>query len=323
MLLTNFRANVADLTRTALVELGDHLFPGARLVPVSDPTQSCVIAGRPHTAHHGLLCDNHLQALTRILSDIEDEALRLAVTPSLAVSYDGGGGGTLASQRSPIRLDARVLRDRRRGTGIIRGTDDLDESAWDPTPSVLETLHAWERLVRAERHLPMLTVTVILGRAPGRKTIGPTCPRLCGHDTCGPWITDSHSAPATVTGARKLLSRQLDWVARQPWVDDMFDELTDLLAAMKRVNSTIDVHVGICESLQPNGTLCDGKVWHVLVKPDGKIAGGDQAPGPHDEPGFRCGSCRRVWTGTDAVRKRNDMWLDEQTRKTEKGKNSS
>lgn len=295
------------------------LFPGA--APVHDTTPQCVIGSRPHPADHGLICENHRQALSRTLRDIEDEALRLAVTPSLAISYEGGGGGSLASQRSPIRIDARALLDRRRGTGITRARD-LDETAWDPTPSVLETLHAWERLVRDEHKLSTPTVTVILGRAP-RTAIGPVCARLCGHETCGPWITDTHPAPATVTGARDLLSKQLDWIARQPWVDDMYNELADLLAAMRRVNSTQDVPVGVCGSLQPDGNLCEGKVWHVLVKPDGRIARGDQIAGPDDEPGFRCGTCRRIWTGTDAVRKRHDMWLDEQTRKSEKGKISS
>lgn len=305
----------------AVLDRPPTLFPGAAPVHTTAPP-TCVIGTGLHPADHGLLCDDHFQILSRTLRDIEDEALRLAVTPSLAVSYEGGSGSALASQRSPVRIEARVLLDRRRGTGVTR-TRDLDETAWDPTPSVLEALHAWERLVRAEHHLTAPSVTVILDRAPGRTTIGPVCGRLCGHDTCGPWITDSHPAPATLTAARDLLSRQLTWIARQPWVDDMYTELTDLLAAMCRVNSTQDVAVGVCESLQPDGSLCDGKVWHVLVKPDGKITRGDQHAGPDDEPGFRCGKCRRVWTGTDAVRKRDDMWRTEQTKSTEKGKISS
>ena len=122
----------------------------------------------------------------------------------------------------------------------------------------------------------------------------------------------------TLTGERHLLTRQLDWIAQQPWVDDFHDELKTLARQLQRANQTLETPVGTCGTLQPGGALCDGKVWHVLIRPDGKVMRAHHVQPAHDdEPGFRCSTCRRVWTGTDAVRKRADMWIDEQNRKAE------
>ena len=237
---------------------------------------SCVIGTKPHQADGGTyVCRHHLERLAAMLRDVEDEAIQLEIRPSMAVVYDKAGGG-LASQQSPVRLDALVLRDRRHGTGTTRA--DFDETGWDGTPSVLETLHAWARLVREERGL--------------------TTPERI-----------------TVTGERDTLSRQLDWACAQPWVDEFYAEMADLLAALRRANGTIQRSVGVCESLQPDGSLCDGDVWDVLIRPDGSIERGSGHAGRDDEPGFRCGKCRRVWTGTEAVRLRDRMWRDEQERK--------
>lgn len=237
--------------------------------------QLCLIGERSHQADPGLLlCHHHFDQLARLLHDVEEEAITLDIRPPLAVSYDSAGGGALASQRSPVRLEALVLTDRRRGTGVTAGRD-LDEHGWDDTPSVVETLHAWARMVREERQLAQ----------PDR---------------------------ITVISERRLLTAQLDWIARQPWVDDMHTELRDLVSQLKRVNGTTIVPVGDCDSLQADGSLCDGKVWHVVIGDDGKVTkSGD------GEPGFRCGRCRRVWTGTDAVRKRDQMWRDEHIPKAE------
>lgn len=278
--------------------------------------RDCAIGNRRHDAVAGMLiCRRHFEELGKMLREIEDEAINLEVRPSVAISYDSGSGG-LASQQSPIRLAAKALRDPRRGTGVTRGRD-LDELAWDETPSTIETLHSHARLVREERNLSVPASTVLLGRAKRPVTaIGPVCDRLCWHDSCGPWITDTVRAPATLTGERDLLTRQLPWIASQPWVDVFHADLRELLSALRRANNSQRTPVGRCDSVRPDGLMCEGKVWHVLIKPDGKIVrDGVGVPAPEDEPGFRCDSCRRVWTGTDAVRLRDRMWRDEQERK--------
>jgi hypothetical protein len=300
------------------------------------PEQHCVIGDREHhSAHDGLLvCRNHLDELGRFLREIEDEAAVLEVAPSLAISYERSSGG-LASEQAPVRLDVVAYTDPR--TNLVPATDLQRQR--------IEHVDHCDGGCR--------------GRCRAR-AIGPFC-LFCDHDSCKAWRAgrrrDLHddeqdarsdqvlSALAvlhawadnvrddrkltrpehvTLSGERNLLTRQLvDWVARQYYVADFYDELQRLTRSLKRANNTVEVHAGTCDTLRPDGELCGGKVWHVLVKPDGKVVRGGRMPGPDDEPGFRCATCRRVWTGTEAVRKRHDMWLDEQKRKTEKGKISS
>lgn len=264
--------------------------------------RNCVIGSKPHAATHGLLCDNHLQRLGATLRDIEDEAVHLSAVPSMQQA-SGSRGGSLGSERAPARIEVLAVLDPR--------------------------TRRWQRADFAKHPLP----------AP--KSFGPWC-LFCDHETCTDWRAgrqrdlhdDEHdagsdrlmsvlrvlhswarvvredrelTAPAriTITGERDLLTRQLLWIAEQPWADETYSDLKALLASLQRFNGTLEVSVGKCDSLQPSGFLCTGKVWHIEIK---------HADGP-DEPGFRCDTCRRVWTGTEAVRKRHAMWLDEQERK--------
>jgi hypothetical protein len=236
----------------------------------------CVVCTAEREAHAGYLCRGHLEKLGAMLRDIEEEAVRLSVHPSMAVTYDKAGGD-LASQQWPVRPDPLVLRDPRRKMALTE-ISEADELAWDDTPSVLHMLNSWARLVREERELAI----------PER---------------------------ITVVSERDLLSRQLDWIADQEWVDEFHDDLSGLLNALRRANNTLMLPVGKCETYQPDGSACDGKVWHIMIKPDGTVERGSASADPKDEPGFRCGSCRRVWTGTEAVRLRDRMWRDEQERK--------
>ncbi|HET6849859.1 MAG TPA: hypothetical protein VFH74_13415 [Gaiellales bacterium] len=265
---------------------------------------ACVITGNDeHEADAGYLCDRHLQKLARMLWEVEDESLRLEIRPSMAIGYEHSGHG-LAFEQAPARLVPIAFRDPR-------------TRAWEPWPD-------------EEKYQPVAA-----------KAIGPWC-LFCDHETCTAWRAgrrrdlhdDEHdagsaeiasilyelhnwarlireerdlSAPehVTITGERDALSRHLAWAAEQPWVDDMYRDVAKLLRQIKRLNNTLELPVGRCDSLMPSGKLCDGKVWHTEIRHEN---------GP-DEPGFRCGSCRRVWTGTEAVRLRDRMWRDEQERK--------
>lgn len=261
----------------------------------------CVVGAHEHEAHHGLLCENHLQKLSAMLRDVEDETIHLSAVPSM--QQQTGRGGSLASERAPVRMDVVAFRDARTQRWIRDDApnvtppapkscgpwclfcehesctawragrrrdmhDDEHDAGSDRVMSVLGVLHGWARIVREDR---MLT--------PPEKI--------------------------TVVGERALLTVHLAWCAEQPFIDEMYAELAELLADLKRTNGTYEAPVGDCESLQPDGSMCGGKVWHVVIRHD---------DGP-DEPGFRCGACRRVWTGTEAVRKRDDMWRTELARK--------
>jgi hypothetical protein len=185
---------------------------------------NCVIGSKPHAADVGYLCRHHLEELGRILRDVEDEAVHLSAVPSMQQS-SGSRGGTLASHRAPARLDVVVANDHRRGTGIPL-SGEPDPWGMDDTPSVLNTLHSWARVVREDRVL-------------------------------------SVPASITVTGERDLLSRQLDWISEQLWVDELVDELRKLLMALRRINGTNALRkksVGVCPTLLEDGE-CGGRLW--------------------------------------------------------------
>lgn len=179
----------------------------------------CVIGQRKHAATIGYVCEHHLQRLGQILREIEDEATMLSPVPSMQIR--GGGGGTLASQRAPVRLDVIVHTDRRRGTGKSE-TDD-DALAAGPTLPILDVLGSWARIVREEREL-----------------------------------TDPDTV--TITGERDVLSRHLTWVAAQPWVDEAYSDLATLLSQLKGSNGTRPERpVGRC--WHPNGDEeCGGAI---------------------------------------------------------------
>ena len=221
-----------------------------------DPEQvaatGCLAGGRKHQVTDkqgkpmsGRLCEHHFDTLSRILRDIEREAAPWQVTesdrrltnldlvPSMQIDWNSSGGA-LASELSPVRLNALVHRDTRHGLGDWE--DEDDRHAAGHAVSVLVVLHAWADQVRRDHHLTRPTVTVRLGWLHARR--GPVCGHPCGHDTCGTWVTDTITAQPTITGERNLLTRQLDWIAGQPWVGDMYADLRQLRDQLRRANGT-------------------------------------------------------------------------------------
>lgn len=181
----------------------------------------CVICARD--AEHGYLCADDYTHLGAMLRQIEDEAAILDAVPSMAIRSGSGGGGTLASHRAPANLDVIVANDPRRGTGRI-GYDDADPWGIDDTASVLETLHSRARTVREE---------------------GPFT---------GPEVI-------TVSGERDFLNGKLDWCARQPWIDEMWHEMRELLQQLQRSNKTQPPrHEGFCPTIR-NESICGGRIW--------------------------------------------------------------
>lgn len=89
----------------------------------------------------------------------------------------------------------------------------------------------------------------------------------------------------TISGERDFLTRHLDHIARQPWCDEFYSELRQLLGQLKAANGTQDEKpVGRC--FLPNDTgICDGPIWV------------DDAAGH-----AHCGRCQQTWDGTDLHR---------------------
>jgi hypothetical protein len=100
---------------------------------------TCVLCARrrPDIGH---LCAPCHDRLAQQLLDIQTEAETLSAVPSMA-QPTGTRGGTLASHRSPARLDVLVLTDPRTAA---------DEHG---TLGLLGVLASWARAVRDDRHL--------------------------------------------------------------------------------------------------------------------------------------------------------------------------
>lgn len=237
----------------------------------------CVICTKERAPEVGMLCLGHYTRLTAMLRDIEDEAAMLDPRPSFA-QRTGSGGGTLPSERAPARLtvlaylDPRTKRwepdeqprytppapksfgpwclfcDHQTCTDWRAGRqrdlhDDEQDAGSAALASVLEELHNWARLVREERDL-------------------------------------NPPSKVTITSERDLLTRHVDWIAAQPWVDECFRDVRTILGQLQAVNHTApEKPVGRCYLPTENG-LCDGPVWV------------DDAAGH-----AHCGRCRATWDG--------------------------
>jgi hypothetical protein len=231
--------------------------------------------GCHHVPAVGLICRGHLARLGAMLRDIEDEAVHLSAVPSMQ-QRTSSGHGSPAFTRSPARLDVLVHRDPRSRlagqrlpgphcpscwhdscTDIRAWIDAYDVQATE-TLSVLDVLASWASIVREER------------------------------DLVARW-------PVTVTGERDTLTRQLDWIAEQPWVDEFHSDLTTLLGQLRAANGTVeDKPVGRCYLPKPEG-LCDGPIWVDMV------AGHAY-----------CARCREAWDGPRLAILRHN--LEEQRR---------
>lgn len=239
----------------------------------------CVICtSKPREASHGYLCGGHFQRLAETLRSIEDEAAIMSAVPSFQQNT-GNGSGTPAFTRAPVRLNVLVHNDPRSRQAGTRPPGPACPSCWHDTCTdirawldaydaqatdilaVLDVIGSWARVVRDERKLT----------AEGR---------------------------ATVTTERAVLTRHLDWVAEQPWCDEMYGDVRTLLAQLRQVNGT-GSDKPYCDCPVINGTQpCPGSVWvHDEPQPvwrrypDRCSQTWEQAPGA-----AVCDSCGSTWT---------------------------
>jgi hypothetical protein len=244
---------------------------------VSENVTGCVVHSKPTEARHGLLCVAHFDRLADMLREIEEEAAILSAVPSMAIRT-GSGGGSLASERAPARLDVLAFRD--------------------------PQTRRWTRDAMAKHPLP------------SPKAFGPWC-LFCEHETCTDWRAgrrrdlhdDEHDAGServmsilgvlhgwarvtreerdltspdqiTISSERRALTHHLEWLAEQPFIDEMFSEIRQLVSALKDLNGTqAEKPIGRCYLPSETG-VCAGPIWV------------DEAMGTAS-----CGRCRASWTG--------------------------
>lgn len=222
--------------------------------------------------------------------------------PAMSTRYDATGSSALASQRSPADLDTIVYTDQRstahghrhvgpvchrcptlaghrctcpplawrrqthwagcRRTGlhpscahILADRDEHDAHA-ERLLSVLNVLHGLAQRVRDEREFGLPVQKILVRVPPGHE--GPYAVNTAG--VIGAFTL----VPADITIAteRAVLTRQLDWIARQPWILELRAELAALREQLLAANHNQDDQPlpGHCTWLV-DGDECAGDLW--------------------------------------------------------------
>lgn len=283
---------------------------------MSEQAASPCLAGReshPSVDHRGQpwsvrLCDKHVERLRRMLHEIETEVRDLDAVPSIAVTWNTGGGGnsgsaTPAFMRAPARLDALVHTDSRVGD-VTRSayhqygySPATDGAARDGTLSAVDVLNYWASRVRAARDIAAPTVTMYLDWK--FYSNGPHCARTCNHESCGYWITDEVPALPDLHTDRVLLSRNVDWATEQPWVGTFYAAMKKLLNQLQQVNGTAPEKPlpGKCPAQPTPGVECGGPLWPtkpVYISETEKTEERWTGAAPN---AIACGSCKTRWQG--------------------------
>lgn len=88
------------------------------------------------------------------------------------------------------------------------------------------------------------------------------------------------TSPATLTSETGCLSRNLDWIAAQPWVTDLTRELGDLYRDLRNAVGEVNPKpIGTCPG--ERGHTCGAPLW----------------PPKDASTGVRCTSCGAEWDG--------------------------
>jgi hypothetical protein len=252
--------------------------------------------GRP-TGHR--LCARHYQGLAKDLRSIEFEVRNLDPSPSMSSALDGrsGGKGTPAFQQTPARLDPIVLSDHRQGEGWWEDAEDAH--AANGLTSVLTVLVRYANRVRAGRNMK-IPLRWVVDLIPGREwpTDRIVCSQPCKHTEClaVAWWKSAPLVP-TVHSERDVLTRALDWICEQDWVEEFYGDVRKLRGQLQQANGTNAVRPipGKCPVQPSPGRECGGPLWPTKPKHTvGEWTG--SAPSA-----IRCGSCQTRWEGAGPI----------------------
>lgn len=231
--------------------------------PTSDPTCAATVGCRRNPTI-GYVCAGHFARLGDTLAALSSEVTNLNAVPSMQAKTGRSGG--LASQRAPARLDVLVHTDPRRGVPGLSDKARDDPAAYDDTPSVLDVLHSWARLVREERNY-------------------------------------ASRGPVTIATEREMLARHLEWMCQQAWIDEAYRDLTRLLATLQAANGQrTEKPMARCVRVVGD-RLCGGDIWvqdvvQLATKADGTVMRVTVPDGP-----AVCDSCGVRWeTAADKAR---------------------
>lgn len=172
---------------------------------------------------------------------------------------------------------------------ILSDRDEFDPHAERQLSSALAVLHDLAEQVREGRSLarPTIRVTEAMPRTRCTVPLHPSC-----H---GMRIVRHVPAPYTLQSERDLLTRHLEWVAAQPWVDEARDELRELRNDLLRITHNEDDEplTGYCFRLV-DGQECRGRLWPA----EPKHSSGYRDNGPYRYQAVECErNTKHRWEG--------------------------
>lgn len=223
----------------------------------------CAKRGRTTSLDDGHVC---ARCAIRLADDL-DAIPALAAQASVEPRAGRGSGRTVPGSRPPIDL---------------AGVDPALTAVAVPagTTTVLEVVESWCRLVREERQMaqygPWSAAVARTGRA-----------GYAGTTT-------------TLVAATGFLRAHVDWAIRQPWVDDMADEMRACARALRHLDA----------DREPTGT--------VVPCPTVSVEAGDCGCRLRisERDVVRCPRCGREWDTDQLVRSATadtlppDVWVD-------------
>lgn len=210
-------------------------------------TVLCVLThrdGKPHTQDVGLVCGWHRGRLDTTLHEIRDldTDLDLIAEAGSAPKAATGRGRRLRNPvpPAPANLDRIVLHDPRSHGDV----DSVDDVRGEPAASIELVTETYVCRVRDERPLTRIVLRPVRHHDGRVFDVPTTVPAL---------------VPRSYIARLDLLIRHHDWVARQEWVGEYWDDMDGLRRAMRRsVRDRSHFYFGKCYLDDKSGAACGG-----------------------------------------------------------------
>jgi len=223
----------------------------------------CVLDPNHQVSTGAYLCNGCVQDLDETLVDIVERFYKLEPQPGRAEQQRPAPG---FHSTPPMSMHVGAMRDRRSRPTITVAADGRPNPDDEPRPPLAtqRELGSWARTVAQDR--------------------GMRCPA------------------GVVAELVTFLRRHLDWLSRQPWVDEFAAALRGLQGQLRTVTGDPPPEpVGYCLDLVPDGIGGQRYCRHPIFMPD------DTEPRAPDEPirtlpTLQCGACGGVYTGARIVR---------------------
>lgn len=208
---------------------------------MSETTCRC---GKPTSG--AFLCDRCIKTFEVAIANVSAYHADLETLRTKQTRYGGVATRGSVGKERPLGVDMRFVRysdARKRGGDQVPGIEGAGSEADHDTRN---TVHAWARTIMEEQ--PEL--------------VGPYCRNLCLHVSCAAVFRRRHPRD-TVQSMCAYLLRQMRFITRERWAEDMLGEFLNLETRLKRlVDRPADRwYAGKCSALTDDGEECDAELY--------------------------------------------------------------